>query len=170
MDPNTYLLNAAVFSLAALLVIALGSYVVMVELKSRAAKRKIQVVRAAIIDYFRKIDINVEVDGAPVPGTGHLTIFIESEPMKQMRLSHIIEVSLRDMVHNLHQIELDKIYWRFPIKNQPQGGAPAKEKKPEDDDYINEGLSQRHLPKAEVEEASWDVFQQASTRVPDPEQ
>jgi hypothetical protein len=169
MDPNTYLLNVAVFSLAALLVIALGSYVAMVELKSRAVKRKVRIVRAAIIDYFRKIDIEVEVDGAPVPGTDRLTIFIESEPMKQMRLSHIIEVSLRDMVHNLHQVELDKIYWRFPIKSRPRDGAPAKGEKPEGDDYINEGLSQRHLPKAEVEEASWDVFQQASTRGPDPE-
>jgi hypothetical protein len=169
MDPNTYLLNVAVFSLAALLVIALGSYVATVELKRRAAKRKIQVARAAIIDYFRKIDIEVEVDGTSVPGADRLTIFIESEPMKQMRLSHIIEASLRDMMHNLHGIELDKIYWRFPIKNRPQGNARPAQKKP-DDDYINEGLNLRHLPKTEVEEASWDVFQQASTRGPDLEQ
>jgi hypothetical protein len=170
MDPNTNLLNVAVFSLAALLIVALGAYVAMVELKSRAAKRKIQVVRTAIIDYFRKIDIEVAVDGAPVPGTDRLTVFIESEPMKQMRLSHIIEASLRDLVHNLHQIELDKIYWRFPIKNRPQGDTRPPEKKPADDDYINEGLSLRHLPKAEVEEASWDVFQQASIREPGLEQ
>lgn len=168
MDPNTYLLNVAVFSLAALLVAAIGGYAVLVRLRNRATRRKIQIVRTAIVEYFRSIDIAVEVDAAPVPGSGRLTVFIESEPMKQMRLSHIIETSLRDMVHNLHHIELDKVYWRFPIRNRPQGAAAPKEKKPENqDDYISEGLSQqRHLPKADVEEASWDVFQQASTRGP----
>ncbi len=98
-----------------------------------------------------------------------MTVFIESEPMKQMRLSHIIETSLRDLVHNLHRIELDKIYWRFPIKNRSAAGAAPRQKKLEDDNYITEGLSQRHLPKADVEDASWEHFEQVSTRGPKPE-
>jgi hypothetical protein len=168
MYSNTSLFIIGALCVGAPVLFAVAIYVVVMRSRASALQKKIDAVNGAIIDYFRKIEIKVEVNCAPATGTDRLIVLIESEPMKQMRLSHIIETSLRDLVHNLHRIELDKIYWRFPLKNRPASADQPKEKKPGDDDYITEGL--RHLPPAEVTEASWEHFEQASTRGPNPQQ
>jgi hypothetical protein len=155
-------------SVAIAMALAVAVFAAVLRLRAQAADRKIQVISAAITEYFRKSDIKVTVTGLKAPDSERFVILIESEPMKQMRLSHIIETSLRDLMHNLHKIELDKIYWRFPIKQRPEGAQPGDDKKRGLDEYITEGLSYRHLPKAEVMESSWENFEKVSTGGPKP--
>jgi hypothetical protein len=155
-----YLAGAIAIAVAAVV------YVVLLQYRAYGSRKKAAVIKSAIADYFSKSGVDVTVDSVRVPDTNRFTVFIESEPMKRFRLSHIIELSLRDMVHNLHALELDKVYWRFPIKKGAPGAAGDTEKQANADDYMTEGLAYRHLPKSEVSEASWETFEQASTAGP----
>jgi hypothetical protein len=161
-------LNIGVVAFTGVLVIAMAAWLIVGRIKKQTDQNKIDTIQFAIVDYFRKSGIEVSVGALPAPGTTRFIVFIESEPMRQFRLSHIIETSLRDLVHNLHRIELDKIYWRFPIK-KPAENTANKDKKTGEDEYITQGLSSRHLPQAEVAEASWENFEQAATGEPKPE-
>jgi len=134
--------------------------------------RNAAAIAGAIVEYFRKSRVDVSVTCIRITGTKRFTAFIESEPMKRFRLSHIIESTLRDLVHNLHGLDLDKVYWRFPIGKEAQIGmmpgdpAKARDRTADDDDYITEGLTHyRHLPKADVMETSWTTFEEASISI-----
>lgn len=155
-------------------VVGILAYVAASKLKARRAQRDIAAIRATIIDYFRRT--GVEVSSDCFRGKNSFIAVVESEPMKRFRLSHIIEMTVREHVRKACGLELDKIYWRFPImKTAPDAVAgndnaivaeDAGKKKPEDlsDEYINEGLEHyRHIPKPEVTELSWETFEQMAT-------
>jgi hypothetical protein len=134
--------------------------------RARRQKRKINAVTHAIIDYFKQSGIGVAA-GCVSFSHNRFTVFIESEPMKRFRLSHIIEATLRDHVKKACGLEVEKIYWRFPIR-QVAADAAGKEEKPKEDtdEYINEGLvNYRHLPKVEAEELSWENFEAVSQKM-----
>jgi hypothetical protein len=87
--------------------------------------------------------------------------------MKRFRLSHIIEMTLREHVRKTCNLELDRIYWRFPVKeaapNQASTVGEEALKKESSDEYINEGLENyRHIPQPEVTELPWETFEQMS--------
>ncbi len=145
------------------------AYVVKLKQQTRREARDIAAVNILIVDYFRKTGVEVAVGCVRLLGNKRFTALIESEPMKRFRLSHIIEMTLRDHIQKSCGLELEKIYWRFPIKEatreasaaaQAPGGKPAEGT----DEYINEGLVHyKDLPKVEVTEISWDKFEEAAT-------
>lgn len=165
----------AIFLLAALAYIAIG------KLRGSSEHRNIRAISATLTEYFRKSGVKVSVDCVALPGTRRFTAFIESEPMKRFRLSHIIEMTLREQVHKTCGLELEKVYWRFPLTEATREASAAAgsanaaggtgktatgESKPAEsaDDYINEGLVHyRDLPKFEVTELPWETFQEATT-------
>jgi len=160
----------------AVIVVGILVYAAVLKQKARRRQRDSAAIRSAIVDYFRRSGVGVSVECARVNEGAAFTAMIESEPMKRFRLSHIIEMTVREHVRKSCGLELDKIYWRFPIKeaakaDSPQAAAQAAEaavqKKADDplsDDYINEGLEHyRHIPKPEVEELPWESFEQAAT-------
>jgi hypothetical protein len=129
----------------------------VVWLRMRRARARADAMQKAIAQYFKKLGVTVAVECKPSGKDGHVA-FIESEPMKQLRLSHIIETSMRDQLYNLHRMNLHKVYWRFPIKEQPDAGLVKK------DDYITEGLAHtRYLPKVEALETTWESFEDAGS-------
>jgi hypothetical protein len=139
--------------------------------KEKRERRNIKAISAALVDYFRRTGVEVSVGCVKSPNGKRYTAFIESEPMKRFRLSHIIEMTLREQVAKYCGLELDKVYWRFPIKQvaqeQAQAQAPSREKDAKTgegvDDYINEGLvNYRDLPKVEVTEIPWEKFEEAA--------
>jgi len=175
MDFNA---DAATLTLVAVLAIALLGMLVlaaMSKMRARRHERDIATIRAAIVDYFRRSGVTVSADCTSLRGGRLFTAVVESEPMKRFRLSHIIEMTVREHIRKTCGLELDKIYWRFPIKEASQGtaaqatgvadGAQAGDKKVgETDDYINEGLEHyRHIPKPEVTELPWETFEAVST-------
>lgn len=163
--------------LLAAAVVGILAWLATARLKAGRSERDMAAIRVAIVDYFRRSGVGVAVDC--VATDGKFTAMIESEPMKRFRLSHIIEMTVRDHVRKTCGRELDKIYWRFPIKEavqavqQPGAQQPASEQKQPDplsDEYINEGLEHyRHIPKPEVEEVPWESFEQVAISKPRPD-
>ncbi|MGE5651365.1 hypothetical protein [Noviherbaspirillum sp. UKPF54] len=169
--------------LLALTVIGIVAYALSARLRGRRDQENLTAIRESILDYFRRSGVGVAVACVRLPGDAGFTAVVESEPMKRFRLSHIIEMTLREHVRKSCGLELDKIYWRFPVKQvadavtaaqagtqaAPAQATPAGEKKADEfsDEYINEGLEHyRHIPKPEVEELPWEQFEQVTTGVP----
>jgi hypothetical protein len=181
-DAVTWTLLAVVAALVA----GILAFAVRSRLRARRRQRDIIVIRATIIDYFRRSGVEVAADCTGFRENGRFIAIIESEPMKRFRLSHIIEMTVREHVYKACGLELEKIYWRFPIKeatqtsagvagavsaasdaaaaaNEAADGADIQSKELSDD-YINEGLEHyRHIPKPEVEELPWESFEQVTT-------
>ena len=181
---STEVLIAGLFVLALLS----GLAYLFVKLRRRRPQRtktEARMIKATIIDYFGRSGVNVSVGCVALEGTRRYTVFIESEPMKRFRLSHIIEATLAEYIMQTCKLELDKIYWRFPIKEEslrpavpeeaPQHPDLAEEfsvqkkltheDKPEEpvDDYINEGLTLlRHLQHMQVTELPWEKFEEVT--------
>lgn len=151
--------------------LAMTVYVVRIKYQALRSRRKVTLVSKVLLEYFRKAGVEVAVDCVSLLGNNRFTAFVESEPMKQFRLSHIIEIALRDHVQKACALELDKIFWRFPIKvaardTSPAGIAAGDNNRIEGaDDYINEGLVHyKDLPKFEATEIPWEKFEEASTQ------
>src|ERR1035437_4704929 len=118
-DPITLLLAG----LVAFLLMGIVAYAMVITVKARREKRNLAAITAALIDYFRRTGLEVSA-GCTVLTDSHLfTAVIETEPMKRFRLSHIIEIALREHVRNACGLELGKVFWRFPIKDMPAAGA-----------------------------------------------
>lgn len=179
MSFNADAVTLTLIGVLAALIIGVLAYAVAANRKASRVKRDAAAIRHTIIDYFRRSGVEVSADCTSFDN-GLYTAVVESEPMKRFRLSHIIEMTLREHVRKNCGLELDKIYWRFPIKEATQavtipreadGAVPAndaEEKKPEEvsDDYINEGLENyRHIPKPEVTELPWETFEQMATTI-----
>jgi type II secretory pathway pseudopilin PulG len=168
-----------------LLALVIGILAAAASAKSKAkrAARDISAINATIIDYFRRSGVAVSCDSTRLAGAKAFIAVVESEPMKRFRLSHIIEMTLRDHVRKSCGLQLEKIYWRFPIREAAQAGqavsvqagvkpaseaaaaAAAAKVDETSDEYINEGLENyRHIPKPEVTELDWETFEQMSTQ------
>lgn len=160
----------ALLILLALVVIGVAAYALKARQRGRRELQSINAIRAAILDYFRRSGVEVAVGCARLPGGSGFTAVVESEPMKRFRLSHIIEMTLREHVRKTCGLELDKVYWRFPVKQVAEAAGAVKagaagDKKVDEfsDEYINEGLEHyRHIPKPEVEELPWEQFEQVT--------
>jgi hypothetical protein len=164
-----------VLTVSLLLIIVAGGTGVaaaMFRAKARAdhERRNITAIKTTIVEYFGKTGVGVNVDSACLGSNGRYTAVIESEPMKRFRLSHIIEMTLRDHVRKSCGLELDKVYWRFPVIAEPpqaggmaaaeSGAAPAKDA----DEYISEGLEHyKDIPKVEATELPWEQFEKVTT-------
>lgn len=153
------------------LLVAAGSallvYVSVIRLKKWREEKNTATINKAIAKYFHKSKLEVSVTCTKVTGTKRFTAFIESEPMQRFHLSHSIESTLRDMVHNLHGLNLGKVYWRFPAKKETQtqarGSGKARNQSMDSDERLTEGLTYyQHLPKANALETSWTTFKAAS--------
>jgi hypothetical protein len=176
MSSSLDAITLTLLAVVAVLVAGIVAYAAKSRLQARRKQRNIIAIRATIIDYFRRSGVEVSADCTDFRGNGAYVAIVESEPMKRFRLSHIIEMTLREHVRKACDLELDKIYWRFPIKEAAQsapggserdddraGTAATKPAQPSDD-YINEGLEHyRHIPKPEVEELPWESFEQVTT-------
>lgn len=190
MPLNADAITLTLLALLAVLIIGIVAYLATTRNAVAKRKRGTATIRATIVEYFRRSGVTVAAD-CVLTEDGRYTALVESEPMKRFRLSHIIEMTLREHVRKAAGVELDKIYWRFPVKEAVQaaavpaaaGAAPVtgqpkqaetaetadkadKADKADElsDDYINEGLEHyRHIPKPEVDELPWEVFEQVTT-------
>lgn len=158
--------------LCAVLVVGILAFVASLQIKARRRSRNIAAIRGVIVDYFRRSGVTVSAECTDSAESGLFIAMVESEPMKRFRLSHIIEMTLREHVRKSCGLELDRIYWRFPVKEAAQAvvvdgkeAAPGEDKpKESSDEYINEGLENyRHIPKPEVTELPWETFEEVAT-------
>jgi type II secretory pathway pseudopilin PulG len=176
MSFNVDAVTLTLLAVLAALIIGILAYISAAKAKASRARRHATLIRNTIIDYFRRSGVEVSADATCFDDSGRYTAVVESEPMKRFRLSHIIEMTLREHVRKSCGLELEKIYWRFPIKEATQAvtvqrdgeakpnGAEEQKRDEHTDDYINEGLENyRHIPKPEVTELSWETFEQMAS-------
>lgn len=171
MPAQINMVEIGIFCAIAIGLIVMLLYVGRLRYRVSRNKRMVALVSKVLVEYFRKTGVEVSVGCVSLQENDRFTAFVESEPMKQFRLSHIIEIALRDHVQKTCALELDKIFWRFPIKvaardTSAAGVAAGENKKIEGaDDYINEGLVHyKDLPKFEATEIPWEKFEEASTQ------
>jgi hypothetical protein len=145
-------------------IVALLIYVLALKHRARRLARSIDSISAAIVDYFQADGIAVRVDCVPGRGAAGFIAFVESEPMKRFRYSHIVEASLRVHVRRTCKEDLDRIFWRFPIHGKGAAGeAGVREMDiPDDrhDEYILEGLEALRKKGAyDIREGTWEEFE-----------
>ncbi|MHB0974975.1 MAG: hypothetical protein ACYC0P_12095 [Thiobacillus sp.] len=145
-------------------VVAILGYVLVLKHRARRLAHSIKSVSAVIVDYFRADGIEARVECVPSQDARGFIAFIESEPMKRFRYSHIIEASLRVHVQRTCKEELDRIFWRFPIqgKDRTVEAGIREMDVPDDrhDEYIREGLEALRKKGAyDIREGSWEEFE-----------
>lgn len=175
MPSNADPVTLTLLALIAAFIVGILAYAGNTRMKARRTRHNLAVISHTIIDYFRRSGVEVTADCTRLESNGAFVAVVESEPMKRFRLSHIIEMTLREHVRRTCGLELEKVYWRFPIKEAAAPAAVAnvaagseEPKQPEEspDDYINEGLEHyRHIPKPEVTELPWETFEEVSTTI-----
>jgi hypothetical protein len=134
-------------------VIAILVYVLYIKHRARQQKRYVSAITSAIAGYFRSTGVDVSVKCISLLSDKNFIAFIESEPMKRFRLSHLVEATLRDHVRASCGLELDRIYWRFLVKEKMAEG---------DDDYMRESLRAMVKSKYELSDSSLEMFEEAS--------
>lgn len=146
-----------------------------------AKEQEVVARRAAnlIVEYFEKIGVPVRVACVSLGQANAWVALIESEPMKQFRLSHILEMSLREHLHKQAGLTLERVFWRFPIRipstrparagaanGNGESAAAVAATAGGEDDYVNQGLvNYKDLPKFEATEIPWEQFQEASSQL-----
>jgi hypothetical protein len=160
----TFSFDLTMLYIVAVNVVALLVYVLVLRHRARRLARSIKAVSAVIVDYFRADGIEVRVDCVPGRGARGFIAFVESEPMKRFRYSHIVEASLRVHVQRTCKEELDRIFWRFPIHGKGQDAEAGFREMdiPDDkhDEYIREGLEALRKKGAyDIREGSWEEFE-----------
>ena len=137
--------------------------------RARVAARRQATLAAAIVEYFRHSGAEVRAECLGRPGGKRFIAIVDSEPLKRFRYSHIVEVSLSNHVYKACGIELERVYWRFPVRMPAQTpvaegevAAPVPPTEQNEDDYINDRLL-RLKTEAEykVSPASWEQFEEA---------
>jgi len=91
-------------------------------------------------------------------------VLISTRPSKRFRNSHIVELELATHVRKTCGLDLEKVYWCFPVKEKQD--ATQREVSPEGstltmkgDEYFDEELSTRAKPPGyRVRELSRDRF------------
>jgi hypothetical protein len=142
------ILYFVVFNIVAILV-----YVLIVKHKARQQERNVIAITKAVVAYFRSTGVNVSVRCISLLANRNFVALIESEPMKRFRLSHLVEATLRDHVRSACGLELDRIYWRFLVKEKMAEG---------DDEYMRESLRAMVKSKYKLSDSSIEMFEEAS--------
>lgn len=171
MQSALFSVELILFYLIILNAFVIVGFVMFRKVTTSRLQRNVDRINSAIIEYFKQTGVTVKASTVRLNSKdkeARYTSFVESEPMKRFRLSHIIEMTLREHIARTCDLKLEKIYWRFPIRSDASRinteldeADTVTKPTPPSDDYINEGL--KELPKATVDELSWEKFQEVST-------
>jgi len=154
-------------------VIAILGYVLIILHRKRALRRNATVVANAITDYFRDSGAEVAVECIGRPGARHFVALISSKPTKRFRHSNIVEIVLATHVRKTCGLELEKVYWCFPIKTKQEtsqrDAATASSDMPATvgryDEYVEEGLENlEQLPSYGVKVLSLDEYKKFANK------
>jgi len=148
-------------------VICILVYVLVSKRRARRAQHELDFLTATVIDFFHSSGEQVAVQCISEPGGGRFVALIDSMPSKRFRYSHVVAVILANHVRKACGVELERIYWRFPLKaireesQEQAASAEAQSLVSDTEKYLAEGLRRlNQLPQYEVTESSWDKFQE----------
>ena len=171
---NTLSIVAAVVAIVAC--IAAVSMVLPTWWREKRRAQREDAVASAAQEYLARFEIRARIVAVTLADQ-RIALMVETPPHKKLRFSYIIEQPIKHFVLKQTQVEIDRIFWRFPLppnRNQaPEvqyGGtttqaklaavtqAPAKQTSAvldEEDDYFQ---SQDY----QIEEVSWENFSNVS--------
>lgn len=165
----TVIFDLALLYLVALNLVAILGYVLLLKRRARRLAQNTGKVARTIIEYFRADSIEVAVEAIPRPDGKSYIAFVESEPMKRFRYSHIIEITLRMHIRHACGVELERIFWRFPIRGKGQAAEAAVREMDiaadEEDEYVREGLDLKKEKGYDIHESSWEEFENTVTGI-----
>ncbi len=178
---NTQLIIAIVVAVTAVIA-ALGMALANYLRDKRQAEREDDVAKAAQ-EYLSRFEIKARIVAVTLPGN-RTVLMVETPPHKKLRFSYIIEQPIKQFVLKQTQVEVDRMFWRFPMPAKgaqapevqygcpttqvvplpevpvtpeaaPGDKAPAAATADEEDEYF-----QRH--SYQIEEVSWEDFSTVS--------
>jgi hypothetical protein len=145
--------NVPLLAVVTGIVLALLVYTGILRYRRRQLDRRAETAARLIAEYFREHQQEVTARCFPILGGQRFVAVVESPPVKRFRYSHIVESSLIQHLLKTAGIEVDKVYWRFPLAGED--GA--------EDPYLAEGqaLLEKTLGNYKVEEAPWESYEKA---------
>ena len=130
--------------------------------KQRMAVADTRRIATAVKDYFAHS--NAKVGSQCLRVHGRYLVLVESEPLKRFRYSNIVEASLVGHVEKMLGLQVDRVFWRFPLPVGTSSSLDTADVKPaaREDDYVAEGIREAKTnPDYHVAEDSWDQFEKA---------
>jgi len=118
---------------------AILAYVLFVKYRARSEKREGARLSDAIFEYFEIGGSKVGVSCVRLPMRSSFSAFIEAEPLRQFRLSHLVEIALRKHLQETRGMKVGKIFWRFPIAGASEDLLRSSNKEL-GDQYMDMGL------------------------------
>lgn len=157
-------MNNATLAIGFILLIAAisSAYVHVSQRKQRQVAEDTRRIAKAVKDYF--IRTNAEVSSQCLHMHGRFLVLVESEPLKRFRYSHIVEASLVTHVEKALGLQVDRVFWRFPLPIGTATPMDTADVKPaaRDDEYMAREIREAITnPDYQVAEDSWDQFEKA---------
>ena len=154
-------------------VVAILIYVLVRKHQARRKRRDRDAICDAAAEFFRASGEQATVECTTGADGKHFVALIDSMPSKRFRYSHIVAAILAGQVRKTTGLELERVYWRFPIKAvseaspEPRPAAEAPGVPAPSDQYLDDGLALlKDLPQYEVTESSWDKFKELVDHTP----
>jgi hypothetical protein len=135
----TVTFNLTIIYFVAINVAAILAYVLWVKHRARKEKRDGTRMANEIYEFFEVSGAQVGVSCVRLPGRNSFSAFIEAEPLKQFRLSNLVEIALRKHLMETRGMKVGKIFWRFPIAGASEDLLRASNKEL-GDQYMEVGL------------------------------
>jgi hypothetical protein len=148
------------------------AYVLLLKHKGRWIKRNSAYISKTIVDYFRENGNEVGVECISRAGGRRFVALISSKPSKRFRNSHIVELGLTAHVRKVCGLDLEKVYWCFPVKTKQDlvqadaaaDGVTVSASAKVDTYFDDETTLQRKLPGYRVKEVPLERFDELVTR------
>lgn len=143
-------------------------YFGLMKLRARRLDRARERIVASVSAYFARTGVSVRAEAISPPGTERFIVVADTEPLKRLRHSHIVEMVLIDEVKRATGLTVDRVFWRFPLA--PREGASIEAPNAAGvapriaaiDPYLAQGLARLRTPEGvEVHEDSWGHFEEA---------
>ncbi len=161
----TALFDLAILYFVAANVLFLLSYVLVVKHKARVIRRNGALVSTTIVDYFRETGTEVGVEAISKASGRRFVALVSSKPSKRFLNSHIVEMVLIAQVRKVCGLDLEKVYWCFPVKER-QDFAQRDQARADElatakaDDYFDKRTSMLAKPPGyKVNEVSHERFE-----------
>jgi hypothetical protein len=98
----------------------IGILVIVLYAKHRG--RKLQHALAQIsstsLQYFRITGVAVQVLCQVTSNGSGFNLMIDTELIKQFRMLHLIEIALREHIQQTCNVQIDKVFWRFAVREK----------------------------------------------------
>jgi hypothetical protein len=150
-------------------VLCILTYILVIKHRARSINHDSRRLSTTIVDYFRENGNEVGVECLARAGGRRYVALISSKPSKRFRNSHLVELGLTAHVRKACGLDLEKVYWCFPVKAKEDLAQrdPATEvlATAKGDEYFDEELTTRSKPPGyRVKELSREKFEELVSR------